>query len=491
MDHSAGGATALKNLADGIPEYSILLVGTDGRIVGWSAAAERNLGYVEAEVMGRNWEILGTDGPAAAAALLRRAVEQGQAEVDTVVARKDGSPLPARLTLSALRSGEALQGFVVVIRDLTVEHGFEAALREADARFAGIISISTDAIISVDEAQRIIFFNQGAEQVFGYTVDEAIGKPLEMLIPDRFRHDHGAQVRAFGHSPVAARRMGDRGNIAGLRKSGEVFPAEASISKYILGGKQIYTAVMRDSTERQRTEEALARQAEELARSNAELEQFAYVASHDLQEPLRMVASYTQLLARRYRDRLDEDALEFIGYAVDGVTRMQALINDLLAYSRVGTRGGAFEPVDLALVLSRVLASLGPAIEEQEAQLTYDALPMLTGDASQFHQLLQNLIVNAIKFRRPETPPRVHIGAERREGEWLFCVRDNGIGIDAEYADRIFVIFQRLHSRQEYPGTGIGLAICKKIVERHGGRIWMESRAGEGTTFFFVIPDPK
>jgi PAS domain S-box-containing protein len=364
----------------------------------------------------------------------------------------------------------------------------DEALRFSEAKFAGIFSISADAIVSVDESQRITFYNLGAEQIFGYTGEEALGQRLEILIPHAFRPRHEAQVREFGVGPVPARRMGERGQITGLRKNGEVFPADASISKIEVDGKRIYTAVLRDVTERKRAEEALARQAEELARSNAELEQFAYVASHDLQEPLRMVASYTQLLARRYRGKLDEDADEFIGYAVDGVTRMQALINDLLAYSRVGTRGIATEAVDAEAVLRRVLSTLGPAMEDADAIVTHDPLPTVTVDAVQLGQIFQNVIGNAVKFRGAEAP-RVHVGAARAEGEWVVSVSDNGIGIGPEYRDRIFIIFQRLHSRAEYPGTGIGLAICKKIVERHGGRIWLESEPGAGTTFFFTIPD--
>jgi len=364
------------------------------------------------------------------------------------------------------------------------------ALRRSEAKFAGIISISSDAIVSTDEEQRITLFNRGAEQIFGCSADEVLGQPLEVLIPERSRGAHSAQVRRFGESPVVARRMGERGRIAGRRKNGEVFPADASISRLEQGGRRIYTAVLRDVTDRVRAEEELAARSEELERSNRELEQFAYVASHDLQEPLRMVASYTQLLARRYRGRLDEDAEEFIGYAVDGVTRMQALINDLLAYSRVGTRGGAFEPVDSEAVFQQVLASLGPTIEEAGAIVVHDPLPTLTADPGQLGQLLQNLVGNAVKFRG-EAPPRVHVSAERGAGEWTFAVADNGIGIDPAYADRIFVIFQRLHTRDEYAGTGIGLAICKKIVERHGGRIWFEPGPGGGTVFRFTLPDPE
>lgn len=242
------------------------------------------------------------------------------------------------------------------------------------------------------------------------------------------------------------------------------------------------------TAERERAEEALRGHSQELARSNAELEEFAYVASHDLQEPLRIVRSYLQLLEKRYAHQLDRDADQFIAYAVDGVTRMQQLISDLLAYSRVGTSGGAFSPTDCGAVLNDALGDLQVAMEESHAVVTRDPLPTVTVDGSQLRQVFQNLIANAIKFRN-SARPQVHVSAERDGGGWVFLVRDNGIGIAPQYADRIFVIFQRLHARDEYPGTGIGLAICKKIVERHGGRIWVESQPGRGTTFRFTIPD--
>jgi PAS domain S-box-containing protein len=243
-------------------------------------------------------------------------------------------------------------------------------------------------------------------------------------------------------------------------------------------------------TVRRRTEQELERRVQELARSNADLEQFAYVASHDLQEPLRMVSSYVQLIARRYKGKLDQDADEFIAFTVEGATRMQRLINDLLAYSRLGTRNGDAQDVELGSVLATVEANLTRAIEDGSAVITHGALPRVVGNEQQLVQLLQNLISNAIKFHGDRSP-RVEISAKRDPAGWTIEVRDNGIGIAPEYFDRIFVIFQRLHPRDVYDGTGIGLAIAKRIVERHGGRIWVESKPGEGSAISFTLPDKQ
>ncbi len=239
--------------------------------------------------------------------------------------------------------------------------------------------------------------------------------------------------------------------------------------------------------ERRRAEEKLAQQARELARSNAELEQFAYVASHDLQEPLRLISSYTHLLEKRYQGKLDADADEFIGYTLESATRMQRLISDLLAYSRVSMHGKLFDQTDMNEALRQALFSLQIAIEENQALITQDNLPVLNVDAVQMAQLFQNLIGNAIKFHGQE-PPCIHVSARQAGEMWIFAVKDNGIGIDPRFSERIFVLFQRLHDRSEYSGTGIGLAVCKRIVERHQGKIWVDSEPGQGATFYFTLP---
>jgi light-regulated signal transduction histidine kinase (bacteriophytochrome) len=241
--------------------------------------------------------------------------------------------------------------------------------------------------------------------------------------------------------------------------------------------------------ERERAQAALQQTAEDLRRSNRDLEQFAYIASHDLQEPLRAVGGYVKLLEHRFPDKLDAKARGYIAGAFDGATRMERLIGDLLAFSRVATRGDAFQPANLEDALAQALRNLEAGINSAQATVIHDPLPTLSVDAGQIRQLFQNLVGNALKFRG-EQPPNIYIGAKRQEGRWVFSVRDNGIGIDPQYYEKLFQVFQRLHTRKDYPGTGIGLAICKKIVERHGGTIWVESQSGQGATFYFSIPDP-
>jgi light-regulated signal transduction histidine kinase (bacteriophytochrome) len=266
------------------------------------------------------------------------------------------------------------------------------------------------------------------------------------------------------------------------------FWLEASADPLLMDGRRHVVLALNDITARKRVEESLQRTAEELARSNQDLEQFAYVASHDLQEPLRMVAGYLQLLEDRYKGQLDEKADKYIAYSVDGAARMSGLIRDLLAFSRVNLRGEELREVESEKAFESALRNLGTSIRESGAEITHDPLPEVRADLTQLTQIFQNLLGNAIKFRAPERPSRIHVAVRDEPEQRVFSVRDNGIGFEQQYVDKIFLIFQRLHGRGHYPGTGIGLAICKRIIERHGGKIWATSAPDEGTTFFFTLP---
>ncbi|HEY9794761.1 MAG TPA: CHASE3 domain-containing protein [Leptolyngbyaceae cyanobacterium] len=333
------------------------------------------------------------------------------------------------------------------------------------------------AVIATDLEGNIIYWNHYAEVLYGWSAVEVMGRLVVDVVPAPSTKEQAAEL-------MSRLQVGESwsGEFLVQRRDGTTFPAMVFDSPiYNEQGSLIgIVGVSVDITERKRAEE-------ELQRSNAELQQFAYVASHDLQEPLRMVSSYTQLLAECYQGQLDAQADKFIAFATEGATRMQQLLEDLLDYSRVSRRPQPFDRISCTTILKDVLTDLAVTMQESSAVVTGDPLPTVLGDRTQLRQLLQNLISNAIKFRREE-PPVVHISAEPQEDFWLFTVRDNGIGIDPQFAERIFVLFQRLHSRQEYPGTGIGLAICKKIVERHGGRIWVESHLGGGSAFYFTLP---
>ena len=342
-------------------------------------------------------------------------------------------------------------------------------------RQADLLHLSHDAIIVWQLGGHIESWNKGAEELYGYSQEEALGQATHDLLKT-IHPEPWPQIEAnlregkFWEGELMHRTRDDRELIIACRK--QLFRDRDGVERIL--------ETNRDITERKHVEQALKR-------SNENLEQFAYVASHDLQEPLRMMASFSELLERRYNDKLDTDANEFLGYIVDGAKRMQKLINDLLAYSRVGRMDRPIGEIDCNSILRKGINSMTPTIEENKAVITHDELPMLVGSESNFIQLFQNLIGNAIKFHGTE-PPRVHVRTAKEGDDWVFSVRDNGIGIEPQYKDRIFLIFQRLHGRDKYPGTGIGLSICKKIVETQGGRIWVESEHGKGSTFYFTIP---
>ena len=402
----------------------------------------------------------------------------------TLYASEPNGFTPPEVRLLEELSGDLAFG-IGVLRTRTERRKSEEKLREARDYLDNLLNYANAPIIVWDPSFKITLFNHAFEQLTGLKAAEAVGKQLDILFPVDRREESMGHIRRA----LAGERW-EAVEIPILRMDGQVRTVLwNSATLYGQDGKTPVATIAQgqDITERKRAEEDLQLRTEELARSNAELEQFAYVASHDLQEPLRMVSSYVQLLGARYRGELDTDADDFINYATDGAARMQKLINDLLAYSRVGTRGKAFEIVRLESVLAQSLDNLQVTVKDSGAVITHEPLPAVRGDGGQLTQVFQNLIDNAIKFHA-NAPPQVHVSAYIQGRECICSVRDNGIGIAPEYTGKLFALFQRLHTRKEYPGTGIGLAVCKRIVERHGGRIWVESKPGEGATFTFTVP---
>jgi PAS domain S-box-containing protein len=348
------------------------------------------------------------------------------------------------------------------------------------------LEAAPDAMVVVNQGGEIVLLNVQAEKQFGYSRDELVGQKVTNIIPVGFAERLIADDLRTDEEALA-QQIGTGIELTALRKDGSEFPIEIMLSPLESAEGILVTAAIRDITVRKAAEANLLQMVDELNRSNEELGQFAYIASHDLQEPLRMVASYTQLLSRRYKGQLDADADEFIAFAVDGASRMHRLIEDLLSYSRVGTKETELSATSSESALSQALLNLRLSLDESGAEVTHDSLPNVMADEIQLVQLFQNLVGNAIKYQGNGTP-RVHISAVRIAPRlWRFAVKDNGLGIDPQYFEKIFGMFQRLHRRDEFAGTGIGLAICKKIVERHGGTISVESQPGEGSTFRFAL----
>jgi PAS domain S-box-containing protein len=472
-------------LLDGVQHYAIFMMDPRGQVVSWNAGAERIKGYKAEEIIGHNFscffppEDIERGRPEE---VLRVAAAGGRHEEQGMRVRKDGSRFLASVTFTALRDlAGNLRGFSEFSHDLSES-------KESGAKYRGLLEAAPDAMVVVNQGGEIVLLNLQAERRFGYHRDELVGQKVTSIIPEGFAERLLAD--ALRSSEDALAQQIDTGiELTGRRKDGSEFPIEIMLSPLESPEGILVTAAIRDITLRKTGEKHLVKMVGELKRSNDELQQFAYVASHDLQEPLRMVASYTQLLAKRYKGRLDSDADEFIAYAVEGSNRMQGLIQDLLAYSRAGTNGKVLREISSDHALKEALANLRATIQESGAVVTHDALPAITTDNGQLAQVFQNLIGNAIKYRSVEVP-HVHVSAAKNGGnEWIFSVRDNGLGIDPQYFERIFILFQRLHGREEFKGTGIGLTICKKIVEQLGGRIWVESQPEKGSIFYFALPE--
>ncbi|MDB5809900.1 MAG: sensory transduction histidine kinase [Betaproteobacteria bacterium] len=483
-----------KRLLESAPD-AMVIIDKDGNVVLVNSQVEKLFGYPRHELVSRPAEMLlsrryrAADNENGARYFRETQARPMGSGLELHGLHRKGDEFPIEISVSPLATEEGTL-VVIAIRDIS-----ERKLAEATrARLAAIVESSQDAILSRDLSGRVLSWNVGAERLFGYTAAEVIGRDLTLVPPERTDEisdnrrliKQGLQVSNYQTVRLAkdGRRidvslsgsavMDDNGNIIGM----------ASILRDITPLKRAEQALQKAHDD---LETRVAERTAELSRINAELEKFAYIASHDLQEPLRTVINFSDLLERRYSDKLDADGREFMGFIVNGVGRMRRLIDDLLEFSRMGQERVVRQTVDSEAVLGQVLANLGQSLAECETVVTHDSLPTVLADPGQLEQLLQNLIGNAIKFRSAEAPT-VHIGVETEAADWVFSVRDNGIGLDPRFANRIFEMFQRLHGASKFAGSGVGLAICKKIVERHAGRIWVESTEGHGATFYFTLP---
>jgi PAS domain S-box-containing protein len=488
--HLARMESRYRGLLEAAPD-AMVVVNQGGGIVLLNVQAEKQFGYHRDELLGQRVkniipegfaERLIADGLRSAEDALAQRIGTG---IELMGRRKNGTEFPIEIMLSPLESAEGIL-VTAAVRDISVRKEAEKHLARMEGRYRGLLEAAPDAMVVVNQSGEIVLLNVQAEKQFGYRRHELVGQRVKNIIPEGFAERLIADGLRSAEDALA-QQIGTGIELNGRRKDGSEFPIELMLSPLESAEGVLVTAAIRDITTRRTAEAHLLLKVAELNRSNIELGQFAYIASHDLQEPLRMVASYTQLLARRYKGKLDSDADEFIAFAVDGASRMQRLIQDLLAYSRVGTKGTELQTTSSEEALQQSLNNLRGAISESGALVTHDPLPAVLADEMQLVQLFQNLVGNAIKYQNPGIP-RVHVAAVKNsEQKWAFSVQDNGLGIDPQYFEKIFGMFQRLHKRGEFAGTGIGLAICKKIVERHGGTISVESEPGHGSTFRFAL----
>ena len=460
----------------GSSDDAIISKDLDGIITSWNRGAERLFGYTAAEIIGKPITILippdRLDEEPRILTRLRRGERVDHFE--TVRRRKDGSLLDISLTISPVEDADGrISGASKIARDITQRKRDEARLNEQ----ARLLDLTGDAILVRDTKDRVVYWNRGAEEMYGYTREDALGEISHDLLRTEFPEplprilDTVRREGRWSGELSHARRAGSR--IVTLSR----WIAERDGSGHVIQTLESNT----DITERVQAQA-------QLRRANQDLEHFAYSASHDLHEPLRIIKLYSDLLTSRYRGKIDADASAFLDQVSRSAERMETLLSGLMIYARTAGQEKSVEPVDAAAVLTDVLANLAQALEESGAHVTSEPLPSVPIHRVHLQQLFQNLISNAVKFRRPDHPAIVQLAARREHGNWLFCVSDNGIGIAPEYRDEVFGIFKRLHSAEEYSGAGLGLALCRRIVELYRGRIWVESQPGEGSSFYFTLP---
>ncbi|MDI7775062.1 ATP-binding protein [Asticcacaulis sp. EMRT-3] len=400
--------------------------------------------------------------------------------------------------IKALTAITSIATLIVLIRRIPLAMRLPSPrqLAEANARLADLYQQSqeqgqvaltavmdnvTDGIITIDERGTIESFNAACIRMFGYAADEVTARNISILIPEPDQKKHDGFIRDYLGAGAFSREM------TGRRKDGHTFPLDLSVSEFELGGQRHYIGILRDISRAKQAEAARERLLKRLIDSNTELERFAYVASHDMQEPLRMMLNFSQIVAHDYADRLDEDGREYLKIIGDSAWRMRDMVQDLLEYARMGREGLSLGEVDMQVEINHVLENLRQLIIDSGAEITSDPLPKLYGSAVQIMRLFQNLIANAIKYQPEGQTPVIHIAAAEGGAFWQFSVSDNGLGIDEAFIEQVFEPFRRLHNWESIKGSGLGLAVCKRIVENHGGRIWVESKAGEGSRFNISI----
>ncbi len=480
-DSEAKIKAIVDNTVDGL-----ITIDEYGNIETFNKACEAIFGYKTIEVIGQNVKILMPepyhgehDG------YLKNYHNTGKKKIigigrEVQGKRKDGAVFPIDLSISEIKvQGRKL--YSGIVRDISDRKEAEEALKESEARMRAIVNHTAEGLMTIDEYGTVETFNKACQVIFGFDPQEVIGQNVKMLMPDPYYSEHDQYLKNY-HKTSERKIIGVDREVHGKHKDGHTFPVDLSVSEMRVRGKKLYSGIVRDITERKSAED-------EIMRSNEELERFAYITSHDLQEPLRMVVNFTGLLEAEYKDKsLDDQALEYMNFITDSACRMQGMVSDLLEYSRIEHNEGNLTDVDCKTHVELALNNLKEAIDETDSEIIVGDLPVIKTNPVLFTSLLQNLIGNAIKYRSPERIPRIEIIAEDKNSEWLFSVKDNGIGIKNEYLEQIFILLKRLHSKNEYQGTGIGLTICKKIVENYGGTIWAESEYGIGTIFYFTLP---
>ncbi|MFT5338048.1 MAG: PAS domain S-box-containing protein [Luteibaculaceae bacterium] len=465
----------------------IIVVNNTGHIVMVNKQTEKLFGYVRNELLGKEIEILVPsrflgkhkhhrdqyiDKP--------KSRNMGQNK-DLYGKRKDGTNFPVEISLSPLNS-DGKQFVSAAIRDISDR-------KRAENKFKSLLESAPDAMVIVDQKGLITLVNAQVENIFGYTREELIGQKVEILIPSKFHGNHPSHREGF-HANPNVRPMGAGKILLGLRKNGEEFPVEISLSPLETEDGRLVSAAIRDITERKQAEEQMNIMNQQLMSKNKELEQFAYIASHDLQEPLRTVSNFTDLIKLQYHDLFDEKGKKSLQFISDATTRMQSLIKDLLEFSRIGLEIEK-KPINVTSLMENLVQDISSKIMETKSKIVWDKLPIIFGAETEIRLLFQNLITNAIKFKMPDDDPLITIKAEEFKEHWEFRVEDNGIGIDQKHQGNIFKIFQRIHDRNVYPGTGIGLAHVQKIVKLHGGTIEVKSDLGHGSIFIFTLKKTK